>query len=89
MDGNLQFLFPQKSMCKETRQFFNVCMHNGPVCMKLLRNDIHNLSHVRIKIYREFYHDIFYIANEGRQIFFQYIFYLIRSKSVQQIINCI
>jgi len=29
-------MFPQKSMCKETRQFFNVCMHNGPVYMKLL-----------------------------------------------------
>ena len=64
-------------------------MYNGPVYMKLLRNDGHNLSHVRIRIYREFYHGIFYIANEGRQIFFQYIFYLIRSKSVQQNINCI
>jgi transketolase C-terminal domain/subunit len=70
MDGHLQFLFPQKSMCKETRQCFNVCMHNGPVYMKILRNDVHNLWHVRIKRYQEFYHDIFYIVNEGRQIFF-------------------
>lgn len=35
--------------------------------MKAPRNDIHNLStytHVRIKIYREFYHGIIYISNE-------------------------
>jgi len=31
--------------------------------------DVYNLlvfTHVRIKIYREFYHGIIYIANEGR-----------------------
>ena len=49
---------------------FNVCMHNSPLYMNLLRNDDHNLWHVRTKIYREFYHNIFYIANEGRHIFF-------------------
>ena len=38
--------------------------------MNLLRNDVYNLivnTHVRIKIYREFYHGIIYIANEGRR----------------------
>ena len=45
-------------------------MHNSPLYMNLLRNGDHNLWHVRTKIYREFYHDIFYIANEGRHIFF-------------------
>jgi hypothetical protein len=36
-----------------------------------VRNDVCNLfvnTHVRIKIYREFYHCIIYIANEGRHI---------------------
>jgi hypothetical protein len=39
--------------------------------MNLFRNDIYNLfvnTHVRIKIYREFYHGIIYIANEGRHV---------------------
>ena len=36
-----------------------------------LRNDVSNLfvnTHVRVKIYREFYHCIIYIANEGRHV---------------------
>jgi hypothetical protein len=36
-----------------------------------LSNDLHNLSdntHVRIKIYREYFHSIVYRANEGRHI---------------------
>jgi hypothetical protein len=39
--------------------------------MNSLRNDVCNLyvnTHVRIKIYREFYHCIIYIANEGRHV---------------------
>jgi len=35
------------------------------------RNDVYNFTvntHVRIKIYREFYHCIIYIANEGRHV---------------------
>ena len=39
--------------------------------MNLLRNDIYNLfvnTHVRIKMYREFYHSIIYRANEGRHV---------------------
>jgi hypothetical protein len=39
--------------------------------MKSYRNDVLNLSdhtHVRIKIYREFYHGITYIANEGYHV---------------------
>jgi hypothetical protein len=36
-----------------------------------LRNDVSNLfvnTHVRVKIYREFYHCIIFIANEGRHV---------------------
>jgi hypothetical protein len=36
-----------------------------------LGNDVCNLfinTHVRIKIYREFYHCIIHIANEGRHV---------------------
>lgn len=36
--------------------------------MKSFRNDVNNLfdnTHVQIEIYREFYHGIIYIANEG------------------------
>jgi hypothetical protein len=39
--------------------------------IKSLSNDFHNLSdntHVRIKIYGEFYHGIVYIAHEGCNI---------------------
>jgi hypothetical protein len=39
--------------------------------MKSLGNDVHNLSinaHVQSKIYREFYHNIVYIPNEGHHI---------------------
>ena len=39
--------------------------------MNSLSNDVCNLfvnTHVRIKIYREFYHCIIYIANEGRHV---------------------
>ena len=39
--------------------------------MNLLKNDVYNLfvnTHVRIEIYREFYHGIIYIANEGHHV---------------------
>ena len=39
--------------------------------MNLLRNYVYNLffnTHVRIKIYQEFYHSIIYRANEGRHV---------------------
>jgi hypothetical protein len=29
---------------------------------------VYDNAHVLIKIYREFYHDIFYVAHEGRHI---------------------
>ena len=46
--------------------------------MNLLKNGVYYLffnTHVRIKIYREFYNSIIYIANEGRhiRIFLQHI----------------
>jgi hypothetical protein len=50
------------------------------------RNDVCNFivnTHVRIKIYREFYHCIIYIANEGRHVrigfFLIYFCYIINS----------
>ena len=39
--------------------------------MNSLRNDVYNLfvnTHVRIKIYREFYRSIIYTANEERHV---------------------
>ena len=39
--------------------------------MNSLRNDVCNLfvnTHVRNKMYREFYHCVIYIANEGRHV---------------------
>ena len=39
------------------------------------RNDLYNLftkTHVRIKIYQEFYHGVIYIANEGRNVRIMY-----------------
>jgi len=39
--------------------------------MHLLRNDVYNVfvnTHVRNEIYRELYHDIIDIANEGRHV---------------------
>ena len=39
--------------------------------MDSVRNDVCNFfvnTHVRIRIYREFYHCIIYIANEGRRV---------------------
>jgi len=55
-------------------------MHHGVYeCMNLLMNDVYNLfinTHVRIKIYWEFYHGIIYIANEGRHVMVNfYCFY--------------
>jgi hypothetical protein len=48
-------------------------LHHGPVYeyMNSLGNDVCNLfvnTHEQIKIYREFYHCIIYIANEGRHV---------------------
>lgn len=43
--------------------------------MQLIRYDVHNISgnmHGRSKIYREFYHVIVYIANEGCLILYLY-----------------
>ena len=39
--------------------------------MKSLRNDLNNLfdnTHEQIEIYREFYHSMIYIANEGHHV---------------------
>ena len=52
-----------------------VCIQFAPLSlyeyMNLLKNDVYNLfvnTHVRIEIYREFYHGIIYIANEGHHV---------------------
>jgi len=47
-----------------------VCMYHGPVWIHEItfRNEVDNLfdnMHARINIYREFYHNIIYIVNEG------------------------
>jgi hypothetical protein len=47
--------------------------------MKSLRNYVNNLfdnTHVRIEIYREFYHSIIYIAIEGRYVRIIFIYVL-------------
>ena len=54
-----------------SRIFMFVCTTVKYESMNLLRNDVYNLfvnTHVQIKIYREFYHGIIYIANEGRHV---------------------
>ena len=57
----------------------------------VLRNDVYNLfvnRHVRIKIYRKLYHDIIYIANEGRHVrifyYFSYLFYIEKCFYIQK-----
>jgi len=50
--------------------------------MNLHRNDVYNVfvnTHVRIKIYRAFYHGIIYKANEGRHAKIRYHLYLLRN----------
>jgi hypothetical protein len=54
-------------------------------CMKSLRNYVNNLfynTHVRITIYREFYHSIIYIAKEGRYVRIIFI-YVVWCQSVR------
>jgi hypothetical protein len=54
-------------------------------CMKSLRNYVNNLfynTHVRITIYREFYHSIIYIAKEGRYVTIIFI-YVVWCQSVR------
>ena len=51
---------------KKQNEHFNVCVHKN-----VYTPDIHNIpnnTQVRSKIYRELYHDIVCIANEGRHI---------------------
>lgn len=57
-------------------------MPHSPVCiqmyMKLPMIDVNTFfenKHVRIKIYREFYHGIIYIVNKGSYVSFSYIPY--------------
>jgi hypothetical protein len=48
-----------------------LCLYAPRSCMNSLRKDVCNLfvyTHVRIKIYRELYDCIIYIANEGRHV---------------------
>ena len=50
------------------------------------RNDVCNLfvnTHVRIKIYREFYH-IIYIANDGSHVEILFNFYILNENYIQQ-----
>jgi len=63
----------KKMMSKNyTRIFlFYICTTVLYEYMNSLRTDVYDLfvnTHVRIKIYREFYYGIIYIANEGRNV---------------------
>ena len=54
--------------------------------MNSLRNAACNLfvnTHVRIKIYREFYH-IIYIANDGSRVRILFNFYILNDNYIQQ-----
>ena len=54
-----------------SKMFMFVCATVLSEYMNLLRNFVYNLlvnTHVRIKIYREFYHVIINIANEVRHL---------------------
>jgi len=54
-----------------SRNNWRIFMHHGPAYINLLRNEVYNLfvnTHVRIKLYLEFYHSIIYIANEVRHV---------------------
>ena len=65
-------IYSGKIYVKKQYEHFYVCMHHGPVWMNTwIHLEICNLfvnTHVRIKIYREFYHWIIYIANEWRHV---------------------
>ena len=66
---------PEKNKyLKKQNKHFNVCMHHGLVKIYVI-NPVHNISgnmHGRSKIYRQFYHVIVYIANEGCLILYLY-----------------
>ena len=54
-----------------SRIFMFVCTTVLYEYMNLLRNEVYNLlvnTHVWIKIHRQFYHTIIYMANEGRRV---------------------
>ena len=51
-----------------TRNIYTTVFRVKRLNNRTLRNDVYELlvnTHVQIKIYREFYHDIIYIANGG------------------------
>ena len=72
IDGYLKYFFLKNLYVK--KRFENLYVSCTMVLYEytnLLRNYIYNLffnTHVRIQIYREFYHIIIYIANEGRHV---------------------
>jgi hypothetical protein len=72
IDGCLKYLFLKNLYVK--KRFENLYVSCTMVlykCTNILRNYIYNLfvnTHVRIKIYWEFYHGIIYIANEGGHV---------------------
>ena len=72
IDGRLKYLFWKKRGEKTNMGIFMfVCTTVLYEYMNSVRNDVCNLfvnTHVLIKIYRDFYHCVIYIANEGRHV---------------------
>ena len=60
--SNLKAFFLEKIICQEAiLEFLCICTSVLYEYMNLLRNDVYNLfvnTHMRIKIYQEFYHSI-------------------------------
>jgi hypothetical protein len=66
-------IFPEKNYLQRNKTSISifVCTTVLYEYMNSPKNEINNSfnnTHVQIKIYREFYHDIIYIANEGRRV---------------------
>ena len=66
----LLYFFREKKFKKQS-EHFNVCMRHSPVYIHEITYNVLNLSdttHVRIKIYWQFYHCIIYITSEVRHV---------------------
>jgi len=65
-------IFPENIYLKKQYEYLMfVCTTVLYEYMEALKNGVNNLfenTHVRMKIYQEFYHGIIYIANERRDV---------------------
>ena len=72
LQKSMMVVFPEKHICKEAIRVY-LCIYTNVLYeyMISLWNYVFNLvdnTHVRIKIYQEFYHSIIYIANLKRHV---------------------